>query len=944
MSSLFSRSNRPRGNSRLVMEALEDRQLLSAAPIMPAAWQMEPPRQFSPPAEIHCFCHWHHSGGQTDPGGSDGTDGTTDPPSVEILNSAPLAQDDNFAIGGNQQLGASVLANDSDADGDTLSVSLIAGPEHGSLNIGSDGRFTYAPQQDFDGDDQFTYQVSDGQADSEPATVTIHVTPVAAVNIAPDASDDSYQVLEGETLSVDASGVLANDSDADGNALSATLLSAPEHGTLVLGLDGSFEYTPAAGFQGADAFTYVADDGQAQSLAATVTIDVIQANDAPQAVDDSYAVTQDSVLTMTASEDGVLANDTDANSDPLTSTLVDGPANGTVVLNSDGTFEYTPGAGFVGTDTFTYLANDGQADSNLAIVSITVKAPNSVPAAADDSYAATADQTLTVESGGVLANDVDTDGDPLSAIVVDGPANGDLTLNSDGSFEYTPGAGFVGTDTFTYLANDGQADSNLATVSITVKAPNVVPTASDDSYEVTADQALTVESGGVLANDVDTDGDPLTATVVDGPTNGDLTLNADGSFEYTPGAGFVGTDTFTYLANDGQADSNLAIVTVTVKAANGVPTAVDDSYQVKPNETLAADAAGVLANDSDPDGDPLQARVVEGPQHGSLTLGEDGSFQYVPEADFRGTDTFTYVATDGQVDSDPATVTISVEQTTMRIHLEVSGTPFGAEAGESWSGSTFWVNAYVEDMRDVPQGVVGGAVDIMFESLGLTPTGEVVYGDAFTAYQQGTADDAAGVIDETGALATTAGVGADGLASFVAWEFRRDGEGAPSDANSHVQFSLSPAQGDGTILPSNFALVGQGTPVDWNDVQLDTADIDLMLGDFNADGAVNQFDLALWIPQESTAAGDAAYDPRFDLTADAMVDQADLAVLLPRMYEPLMASASQTSEVADPTLDSLEADLAESLASLQGNDQDQLATELETVDLAFASNDFWKDV
>ena len=283
------------------------------------------------------------------------------------------------------------------------------------------------------------------------------------------------------------------------------------------------------------------------------------------------------------------------------------------------------------------------------------------------------------------------------------------------------------------------------------------------------------------------------------------TLNGDGSFEYTPAEGFVGTDSFSYVASDGQADSNLAVVTVTVQPVNSAPAAADDSYEVKPDETLTVDDGGVLANDSDPDGDPLQAQVVEGPEHGSLTLGADGSFQYTPDPDYRGTDTFTYVASDGQNESEPATVTISVQQTTMRIHLEVSGTPFGTDAGQSWAGSTFWVSVYVEDLRDAPQGVVGGAIDILFESLGLTPTGNVAYGDAFTAYQQGTADDAAGLVDETGALATAAGVGIDGAAAFVAWEFQRDGENAPSDANSHQQFTISPAQGDGTILPSNFA-------------------------------------------------------------------------------------------------------------------------------------------
>ncbi|MEJ2735963.1 MAG: tandem-95 repeat protein, partial [Anaerolineae bacterium] len=136
----------------------------------------------------------------------------------------------------------------------------------------------------------------------------------------------------------------------------------------------------------------------------------------------------------------------------------------------DGSFSYDPDSGFAGSDSFTYVANDGQADSNVATVSLTVNAVNDAPVAADDAYSTDEDTPLSVAGPGVLTNDSDVDGDALTAILVDDVSNGSLTLNANGSFSYTPDGGFSGSDSFTYTANDGQADSNVATVSLTVTA------------------------------------------------------------------------------------------------------------------------------------------------------------------------------------------------------------------------------------------------------------------------------------------------------------------------------------------------------------------------------------------------------------------------------------------------------------------------------------------
>ncbi len=198
-------------------------------------------------------------------------------------------------------------------------------------------------------------------------------------------------------------------------------------------------------------------------------LNLVATNVAPVAVADSFSTPVDTQLDVIAP--GVLANDSDGNSDPLMAVLVDDVSHGALTLNSDGSFSYTPAGGYFGPDSFTYKANDGTADSNTVTVDLTIDA-NNVPVANDDSYSTPYNTPLIVAVGlGVLGNDTDLDTDPLTASVVTNVAHGVLVLNANGGFTYTPTFGYEGPDSFTYQANDGTADSNTATVSLTVDSP-----------------------------------------------------------------------------------------------------------------------------------------------------------------------------------------------------------------------------------------------------------------------------------------------------------------------------------------------------------------------------------------------------------------------------------------------------------------------------------------
>ena len=374
---------------------------------------------------------------------------------------------------------------------------------------------------------------------------------------------------------------------------------------------------------------------------------VVFAGDAPQAINDLFLTTQDEPLDVANA--GVLANDLDAELDQLTAELFSNATHGSVTLQADGSFQYTPNAGYTGIDAFLYRATDGDSYSRLGAVTLRVNANELPPMAVADAYAIDEDSTLVIDASGVLANDSDADGDSLVANLVTGPQHGVVTLNADGSFVYTPEANFTGIDGFSYLANDGTLESDAANVTIDVQAVADAPVAVNDVYAIDEDTTLVIDASGVLANDSDADGDSLVANLVTGPQHGVVTLNADGSFSYTPDANFAGVDGFSYLATDGTLDSDAASVTIEVRDVIDEPVTRDDFYNVGEDDVLVVGIdRGVLANDVDPQGLPVAASLDAGPEHGSVILDADGSFRYQPAENYFGLDSFTYTATNGE--------------------------------------------------------------------------------------------------------------------------------------------------------------------------------------------------------------------------------------------------------------------------------------------------------
>ena len=464
------------------------------------------------------------------------------------------------------------------------------------------------------------------------ATVFVNGLPGGRiVRVAPNSAPVSQPVAV--PVSEDSSvGVTLKATDADDDGVTYTVVAPPTNGILS-GTPPHLTYTPHAQFHGSDSFTYQATDGVLSSNVATVSLTVVPENDAPVAQDVAKTTAEDTAVAVM-----LVASDIDSTT--LTYTVLAGPAHGSLSGIAPH-FTYTPHANFHGTDSFTYRAHDGAKDSNVATVSLTVTSVQDAPVAQPVS-ATTAEDTAVA----VVLSGTDADGEELT-YSVSSPANGTLTGTAP-HLTYTPNADFHGTDSFTYQVSDGAKDSNVATVSLTVKPENDAPVAQPVSATTLEDTPV-----AVTLTAMDVDSTPLTYTLVTPPANGTLTGTAP-HLTYTPNANFHGTDSFTYRVSDETDTSNEATVSLTVMAQNDAPVA--QSATVPTNEDTAV---SLTLTATDVDSATLTYTVVSGPAYGTLS-GTAPQLTYTPAANFHGTDSFTYRVSDGTSDSSEATVSFTV--------------------------------------------------------------------------------------------------------------------------------------------------------------------------------------------------------------------------------------------------------------------------------------------
>jgi PKD repeat protein len=454
-----------------------------------------------------------------------------------------------------------------------------------------------------------------------------------------DVGENNPPVAEDQTVPTDEDtpvSITLTASDPEGDPLTYSVVDPPPNGVLT-GSPPVLTYTPAENYNGPDSFTFKTNDGLLDSNIATVSITVNPVNDPPVAASQTSTTPEDTavLITLTAS---------DPENDPLTYSVVDDPVHG-ALTGTPPDLTYTSAGNYNGPDSFTFKANDGMVDGNIATVSITVSPVNDPPVVENQSVTTDEDIPKVIDK---IATDVDDTS--LTFQVVSGPSHGVL-IDGLTYWTYDPDQDYNGSDSFTFTANDGEDDSNTATVSITLDPVNDRPVAYPQTISTGEDTPVVITLTGS-----DVEGSPLTYHVMAGPAHGLLT-GEDELRTYTPAANYTGPDSFTFLVNDDALDSEIVVVNINVVSENDPPVADDKSVTTDEDTPIAVTLTG-----SDPDGDPLTYSLVTGPSNGTLS-GIEPNLIYTPDENYNdpvSPDSFTFMTNDGSVDSNIATVSITV--------------------------------------------------------------------------------------------------------------------------------------------------------------------------------------------------------------------------------------------------------------------------------------------
>ena len=519
-------------------------------------------------------------------------------------------------------------------------------------------------------------------------------------NSPPQALNDSFTGTEdtpvtGNVLADNGNGA---DSDPENHTLSviAGTFTTAQGGSVTISTDGGFDYVPLTDFSGTDSFAYTVTDGNGGSDTGTVTVTLSAVNDPPVVTNNGAIVDEDTTLGLTTA----MLSMADVESAPAsrTFTLQSLPTQGTLYLNGvalalaaaftqqdilDGLVTYTPGTNYNGADSFDVVASDGTASLPSETFSITITAVNDAPLAANDSFTGLENTAL---SGNLLAdngNGADSDPENHTLSVTAGTfttaQGGSVTISTDGGFNYVPLTDFSGVDSFAYTLSDGYGGSDTGTATVTVGAVNASPALTNEGATINEDTALILTSAMLNATDADNTAAQLVFALNAIPANGDLLRNAvvlsvndtftmqdvlDGLISYQPEANHNGTAGVTFTVTDGETTLPAETFTITINAVNDAPVAADDAFSGTQDTQITGNLLSDNGNgaDSDPENHTLSvtAGTFTTAQGGSITISTAGGFNYVPLANFNGTDSFAYTVTDGNGGSDTATVTFTV--------------------------------------------------------------------------------------------------------------------------------------------------------------------------------------------------------------------------------------------------------------------------------------------
>ncbi|EOD4821794.1 tandem-95 repeat protein [Vibrio parahaemolyticus] len=561
------------------------------------------------------------------------------------INDAPNAENDVITTEEDTAVTIDVLVNDSDVEGDALSIQSASVPkEQGTVEV-VDGKLVFTPAENFNGEATISYIVTDGDLTDE-AKVTVTVTPV---NDSPVAVDDTTSIQEDTAVTID---VLTNDTDVDGDKLSIESASVPKEQGTVEVVDGKLVFTPAENFNGDAEITYTVTDGELTDEA-KVTVTVNPVNDAPTIkVEAVESITEDAVSTDTVVAT-LTVRDTDTPEDQLTVSL-ENNSNGYFVLVGNEVKLTQVGVDAVNNDelnlkdlTISASVSDGVNPTASDSDSLIVNRVNDEPTVEN----AIADQVLSEDFDAytIDLNEVFKDTDSSLEFSASGNNSIQISIVS-GVATISPTADWNGSEALTFTATDPSGESVSQTVNFTV-----APVA-----DIVADKATVVEDMPtiikVLGNDTfEGDDKVVSLDTNNGPANGTVSVNPDGSVTYTPNDNYHGTDSFTYIVTSGGV-SESTTVNVDVTPVNDAPVAKDDTTITGEDTPVTID---VLPNDSDVDGDKLSIESASVPKEQGTVEVVNGKLVFTPAENFNGDAEITYIVTDGQL-TDEAKVAVTV--------------------------------------------------------------------------------------------------------------------------------------------------------------------------------------------------------------------------------------------------------------------------------------------
>ncbi|MDW1499794.1 tandem-95 repeat protein [Vibrio sp. YT-19(2023)] len=572
------------------------------------------------------------------------TDSTTAGITVLEVNDPPIAGATSYSVNEDEVITISseqLLANASDVEGEVAIDSVSYSGSDGIFTDNGDGTFSFAPNANFDGDVSLDVVVVDEDGATAATNANIDVLPI---NDAPVSGNLAYSVDEDNSITLSQEQLLAQASDVEGDALTATNLVVDGDATVTANDDGSFTITPDANFNGDIDITFDINDGT-DAIVATADLTVNPVNDLPQPEDQAFTIGEDGVLLFT--DEDLLDGATDIDGDDLS---VEGVsytgADGVLTDNGDGTYSFAPNENFNGDVNFTFDVSDGT-DTVTANIDVSVTPENDPPVAGSTSYTVHEDNSITISNEQLLANSSDVEGEVAIDTVSYSGADGVFQDNGDGTYTFSPNENFNGEVSLDVVVVDEDGATDSTTAGITVLEVNDPPIAGATSYSVNEDEVITISSEQLLANASDVEGEVAIDSVSYSGSDGIFTDNGDGTFSFAPNENFNGDVSLDVVVTDEDGATATTNANIDVLPVNDAPVSGDLAYSVDEDGSITLSQEQLLAQAGDVDGDDLTAANLTVDGNATVVANDDGSFIITPDADFNGDIDLSFDITDG---------------------------------------------------------------------------------------------------------------------------------------------------------------------------------------------------------------------------------------------------------------------------------------------------------